>query len=92
MTTTSQLYHPTPCEWLEEHMDRVGVEDTANRKELYRERDRGDCQFNRVCSHVRPECVSARPRAVIYNHGRDPNTPRHGGMVMSYSFHTGRNL
>ncbi len=48
MTTASQLYHPTPCEWLEEHMDRVGVEDTANRKELYRERDRGDCQFNRV--------------------------------------------
>ncbi len=80
------------CEWMEERMDLVGVVDMANRRELYRERDRGDCQFSHHCSHARPECMSARPLPEIGDPGKDSNAPKPGGLVPGYKFNTSQHI
>lgn len=76
------------CEWLEEHMDRVGVSDTSDRQALYKERAKGDCQFAHCCRHAEEACRCKRPRPVIDGYAQDSPPPKHGGMATGYRFNT----
>lgn len=79
---------PPVCDWMEEHMDRVGVADERDRRNLYKERAQGDCQFNRCCKHATAECMTNRPLPQIHDYGKEANCPKTGGMMPGYRFNT----